>query len=142
MKTIKFRAWATYTKEWMDVKYFNVRMDTGELQNNKCAGIIGGIKLMQFTGLKDKNGKEIYEGDIIKDEKSDGIANGVVEFGEGTYDSGFYSYQGYYVKYPKTYFDGDKYNRYENRFETDATGGYLFGCEVIGNIYENPELLK
>jgi len=95
----------------------------------------------QFTGLKDKNGKEIYRGDIIKDEKCDGLANGVVEFGKGTYDTGFYSYQGYYVKYPDVYFESGKYKRYENEFDTDGTGGILFDCEIIGNIFQNPELL-
>ena len=80
------------------------------------------IKLMQYTGLKDKNGKEIYEGDIVKFR----IKNLIVGFDT--------AYSGYYF------------------LENDATAGFLmYGpfyqrnsseCEVIGNIYENPELLE
>jgi len=140
MRTIKFRA-QTLTGEFI---YF-------ELHESHKSGdpevfYIGNIPCKtgteeQFIGINDKNGKEIYKGDIIKDEKCDGLANGVVEFGKGTYDTGFYLYQGYYVKYPDVYFESGKYKRYENEFDTDGTGGILFDCEIIGNIFQNPELL-
>ena len=67
------------------------------------------VVLMQYTGLKDKNGKEIYEGDIVTD--------GVGKF-KIVYDLKLAGYQPYCI------FRDDPENY----------------CEVIGNIYENPEL--
>lgn len=66
---------------------------------------------MQFTGLKDKNGKEIYEGDIVKTVKEDWV--------KVYYDRGNYWVWRYQLAY---------------LWET--------GVEVIGNIYENPELIN
>lgn len=74
--------------------------------------------LMQYTGLKDRNGKEIYEGDIIKHD------GGVEE-----------------VKWYGARQVSDEYSRWIDI-------GYLFDAsdiesiEVIGNVYENPELIK
>ncbi len=90
--------------------------------------------VQQSTGCLDKNGKEIFEGDILAvadlmPEEAE-PANYAVRFGCGTYDSGFYKYQGFYL---------------ESAREDDATGGLLFETErlsVIGSIYRNPELLS
>lgn len=67
-------------------------------------------KVMQFTGLKDKNGKEIYEGDIVENEEQ--AMRGVYEFREGTFG----------IKGTRTI---------QN-----------YGAVIIGNIYENPELIR
>ena len=84
------------------------------------------IELMQSTGFKDKNGKEIFEGDIIRTN-----AYGcIVGFGEYTYfeDDGAQTTEiGFYLSFlnvkPATYAPFDNY--------------YWENCEVIGNIYEN-----
>ena len=84
------------------------------------------VILMQSTGLKDKNGKEIFEGDIIRTS-----AYGcIVGFGEYTYfedDDTQTTEIGFYLSFlnvtPATYAPFDKY--------------YWDNCEVIGNIYEN-----
>lgn len=82
--------------------------------------------LMQYTGLKDKNGKEIYEGDIISYKYYKGFSGiekeiiAKIEFVNGCF--GFYEYK-------------NEYDEYFNRDDLDKT-------TVIGNVYENPELLK
>lgn len=93
--------------------------------------------ILQYTGLKDKNGKEIYEGDIIPmDVGADrynahyirnevGIIRGVVEWNN--------THQRYWIKYPES----KKHNIISTEF---GWVGQTF--EVIGNIYENPELLE
>ena len=76
------------------------------------------IILMQYTGLKDNNGKEIYEGDLINEPEEYGsIFNPWKVIWE---DNAFFGLEGY---------------DYEAQLEWDK-------FEVIGNIYENPELLK
>lgn len=73
------------------------------------------IKLMQYTGLKDKNGTEIYEGDIVKDCDT------------GRVKEVLYHLQGFVLKDNRGFFQWT-YHANEH--------------EVIGNIYENAELLK
>ena len=69
---------------------------------------------MQFTGLKDKNGKEIYEGDVVRYS-----ANKEEHISE--------------VVYIESFFGVEKHTGILSSF---------YPIEIIGNIYENPELLK
>jgi uncharacterized phage protein (TIGR01671 family) len=87
----------------------------------------------QFTGLTDKNGTKIFEGDIIADYF--GRIYGVVEYGEGHFDGGVYKYTGFFVKTKEKeiFYDG---NIFDER-NTD----YWNSHKVIGNIHDNPELL-
>lgn len=77
------------------------------------------FNVMQYTGLKDKNGKEIYEGDILE------FSGNVVALGIVKYNENFATFQA-----------------------CNGNSGWLFGnesgtnIEIIGNIYENPELVK
>lgn len=88
----------------------------------------------QFTGLKDKDGKEIYEGDIIECISSDGTPiRHYVEFCEA---------RGYYAQY---IIDGGKMFIWDRNQEAGGISqSYIYECGkyVIGNIYDNPELLK
>lgn len=99
--------------------------------------------LMQFTGLPDKNGKEIYEGDIM-DVKFNGIF--VERIGwSGEPDARaevFWDFSGFRLKCK-----GPDDQRYADWFDTDGYFDPILDMsrshsEVIGNIYENPELLK
>ena len=76
---------------------------------------IGNAIIMQSTGLKDKNGKEIFEGDVVK-------CNGLL----GTIESFKAMWICSFVKY----------NNYQK------VGFFAQEIEVVGNIYENPELLE
>lgn len=91
----------------------------------------GRLALMQYTGLKDKNGKEIYEGDIVLH----------VCYGTDFKDAeklkieslqSFFEDRGYYTReHDEDWEDNNK-----------AFSIQLLRFEVIGNIYENPDLLK
>ena len=102
----------------------------------------------QFTGLKDKNGKEICEGDIRSkvDELNNRINKrkirfGVIKFGEYSCSCDEYSSSQYGF-----YLDGyDEYERTDGEIDRYPNEFSLMDCldmVSIGNIYENPELLK
>lgn len=108
-RIIKFRAWDKDLKKM----YYDV------LHNIGFNGIV-----MQYTGLKDKNGKEIYEGDIVR-------LFGTEKPCSVVFQDGMFVVKAPYHK--EEWFD-------LNMFEHDERVITLY--EVIGNIYENPELLK
>lgn len=86
--------------------------------------------LMQFTGLLDKNGKEIYEGDFVRGIK---FASGKEKAftGEVRHQASSAVFQSMFAVFEA---DSDKW--------LEGTNILTYELEVIGNIYENPELLK
>ena len=129
----KFRAWHKTWEEMGEVK--RIRFDDeGNITTVLVKGEAFGsnahleeIELIQSTGLKDKNGKEIFEGDILK------VANN---------DSSWFEV----VKYDhdKAMFISKEVNLKYEVPETplyDLFSPYLFKVEVIGNIWENRDLL-
>ncbi len=122
----KFRAWHNELGRMMSISdmWFNVD-SLGEIglndavMNDYITVSPDEIKLMQTTGLLDKNGKEIFEGDILTSQNYP--VKGVVEFRTDL---------GLWVHYLKGY----------NYFE--YLGNVAGSKEIIGNIYENPELLE
>lgn len=90
--------------------------------------------ICQCTGLKDKNGKLIWENDIVKDLFSDACAQ--IKYGsyQSCFDSTKTEHVGFYV---------DWLGKYTKRYRKDL--GYwinMVNAEVIGNIFDNPELLE
>lgn len=92
----------------------------------------------QFTGLLDKNGKEIYEGDILRGDRypfnCDGVDNYLVEIVWCDNVCGFYMLT---HKKPNAPVRGISRGNWEQLEEDD-----IKSFEVIGNIYDNPELIK
>ncbi len=92
------------------------------------------IVLMQFTGLLDKNGKEIYEGDIV-------------EWGRRMYvvaiDFNGYCLNRYKLWHGKFVPSDQKYSLSLITLPSkDRFGGFVDSAEVVGNLFENPELIK
>ena len=143
MREIKFRAWDKNKNCWFKPVYeaykgnlFDLFIElSGNMVVHTSKGIEGNFinsdnnikfwsdrfELMQYTGLHDKNGKEIYEGDIVKfaphysgdDWKKEYIE--IIEFEDGSFN---------YSLCNIGYIDEPAY------------------CEVIGNMHQNPELIK
>ncbi len=115
MREIKFRVWDKDTKEIFDL--------FGDYNSVWIASILRGehpeIEVMQYTGLKDKNGKEIYEGDIVK-------------------EANFGSF--YQVLWSDEYSEWNCQSLLPSKYELSIHT--LGEVKVIGNIYENPELLE
>jgi len=116
----KFRAWDMEKKEMNTTQSFG---DFWDIMNNEYGATFSPKRfvLMQFTGLTDKNGKEIYEGDILQ-LQADGIHN---------------------TKLYKIIFNEKLGHFREESIENEPYQENIYPTRtIIGNIYENPELLK
>lgn len=132
MREIRFRAWDKKEKKMYRVYGldFDPKLEV-KLTNDPTIDIKSykrvlwnDIELMQFTGLKDKNGREIYEGDVVGCADSDYSAIGLGEI----------------VWNQNGYFEIDYHNGNRNFIPKEELHE-IYGFEVIGNIYENPELV-
>ena len=123
MREIKFRAWDTQMPGWTVLPTLHADVATRRMT---LYDVAGRMVIMQYTGLKDKNGVEIYFDDLVRD--NDGLVYKV-------------KYGGYFSK------DGagwgvHYYRCIPDTFALDASPfQHELGLEVIGNICENPELM-
>lgn len=124
MRAIKFRAWDKEKKRFFEPEGYSedalivyLNGDMGVLDNEPYESIHSDeankrFVLLQYTGLNDKNGVEIYEGDIVEQKKQ-----------------------------------REQYRLFEIKWDRGNMGFYFSHAgtnfiEVIGNVYENPDLLK
>ncbi|MYV00125.1 hypothetical protein GB995_12520 [Lactobacillus plantarum] len=97
--------------------------------DGKVDGIGALFELEQFTGLKDVNGKDIYDGDIVSVFNEDGnYYNDVIEWCIK------YNYPAFELKYHS--------HLYESNALSEIMNAGVENIKVIGNVYENPELLE
>lgn len=118
MREIKFRAWTEPENKMLSWNnLLNMNLHNALTIPEQC-----GLILMQYTGLKDKNGKEIYEGDIVKSILI--LDNGIKL---------------------RTNIDVVEWKEEECCFMLTSDIRHFHNnleLEVIGNIYDNPDLLK
>ena len=132
MREIKFRAWNKGLRRMSLVQELKFERRNNIVVHTKNSGGMNDVNffIMQFTGLKDKNNKEIYEGDIVRvitDYFGKGIENDFI--GKIIYCEERMMFE----------IDIIKINIGEGFSSSSDYEGEL---EVIGNIYENPELLE
>jgi uncharacterized phage protein (TIGR01671 family) len=125
MREIKFRAWdkTTLSMFWSLHESVKDSPNWNSVFWGKIDADPDNYDVMQYTGLKDKNGKQIYEGDVIE----------YVEYHRPEPDSSqlfvvSYNNGGFYLS-----------SLEDNEYDDDLG---ISPVEVVGNIYENPELLK
>ena len=129
MREIKFRAWCKRNQQMIDV--MTIDFQDGALygfgKSNdgflSSSGKWSDYEIMQFTGLLDKNGKPVYEGDVIEGSVNGwtGTAFGKVKFVEGAFRAEI-----------KNHYCGNKI----------VWDDFFGAVKVIGNVYEHPGLLN
>lgn len=126
MREIEFRAYLKKEHKIVEVKSLHIGTrkimygysETREIYGNTTRSL-DECELMQYTGLKDKNGKKIFEGDFVKARHNDEL---------------------YKVHWESFRFIIE--DNYGNVILPVQGAIDHFECEVVGNIYDNPELLK
>lgn len=156
MREIKYKVWHIEHKKWIHDELDIFLTSDGDVYEKYDYGyetcirdITNAVEVLFFTGLKDKNGKEIYEGNVIKQEytaiiKTDydpvsyGLIDQETEEGHHIGEVVIIASKGVCMRKPLRYSLEDDKTEISNQYKNVA--GYR--CEVIGNVYDNPDLIQ
>ena len=137
-RTIKFRVYNNKTKSWIHgpnerpdldgVNLFGETILFGNLLGGVSVNDIGDCDALQFTGLTDKHGKQVFEGDIVKIQTSDDPEDLEWELLHVAFITGTF------VFFNRGYLSIDEFITGADKTKLDV--------EVVGNIYDNGELLQ
>lgn len=138
MRERKYKAWVKDRCEFFpvfEIDFYDKSVGVWGCGNENCGTCsdyfyFDEIELIEYTGLKDKNGVEIYDGDIIK-------------FSERTVNGGVFTHTCQVYQNERGTWWAEGYPDFDSDYKTRR---HVYSvqrfCEVIGNVYENPELLK
>lgn len=159
MRPIKFRAWDKRRRKMMPVTDMNFyeNLESPKVWASVCGDVDCGlceeeyeeedVVIMQYTGLTDKNGREIYEGDILKAYNHWKYTLGVVKIGEYNQDGSGGEYSpslclGVYLDTDQVWNFVWNDKEEASDYEKHATLLEFDVLEIIGNLYENTELVE
>jgi len=136
MEGYKFRVWDKERKKMAEVYCL---YDSGDVEYRDGLSIIrlwksdsNEFEVMMYTGRKDRNGREIYEGDVVKTNWDTGLYNEIIFFHK------YGAFRQIPIKSYKRFLKEDKWIALWNFSRPVGSGD----AEVVGNIYENPELMN
>lgn len=160
MREILFRGKSRYDGRWVEGSLLTVCLDTySELEKKECThcivepnvemyrGEIGGFEFVipetvgQYTGLTDKNGKKIFDGDILSVTVREFVRECGIRKCIGKTKQTVWT-----VEYAERRTQGNGFYVFgkDRRFSLGLTRSVIYNAnpEIIGNVYDNPELLK
>ena len=147
MREIKFRAWHKEKKIisevlGIDILHKEIFFSNGDVDYCEISDFKY-IELMQYTGMKDVTEKEIYEGDVVKlihtgiEISADRLEDLKRFVGIIKYENGIFKI----VKTEKSLIESKYFEMEQKKVSEIFIYSKLYDLEVVGNIYENPELL-
>lgn len=143
MREIKFRAWDKLNKEMINIESINFQ-ERRVYRNDVSYRNFNDTELMQYTGLRDMKGKEIYVGDVVKliytgiEISTDRLEVLKRFVGIIKYENGIFKI----VRTEKSVIESKYFEIEQKKVSEIFIYSKIYDLEVVGNIYENPELLE